>query len=654
MEAAGYLTAYSCEGPVPNASNLNFDRGQVVANLVIVGLSGSGDACIFVFGRADVIVDLSATVTTADFVPLRPARLMDTRTGTSTIDGRYLAGGLRAADSTTAVHVAGRAGLPANATSVVMNLTATEAPAQGFITAYMCGASVPATSSLNYAPGVTVANMAVVALNSGGDACFYAKSPTQLIIDVSGYFIGSTYHPVRPARLADSRPGASTVDGRAQGTGTQSTETTLTLSVGGRGAIPPRASAVVLNLTSVNASSGFLTAFAAGAKKPGTSNLNYAPWRAVANSAIVQLGAGGNVCLYSFGATDLIVDVVGWFEGPTVSQAGTSCAGPSPTTPTTSSTSAPTQGGVEMHPYAIPARGSMSAGSILRSPQSSVPYASGDGTGDFRLVCRYSHMAYDDPIVFPGRSGAAHLHSFFGNTGTSAMSTYDSLRTSGNSTCDGGIANRSAYWIPSLINNNVPVAPDLMFVYYKSGYRSVAPRAINNIPNGLRMIAGNAKANSAQSGEVVMWSCESGGSNQTVASIPSCSPGGQLRLSIVFPQCWNGRDLDSADHKSHMAYPTYGVGCPASHPVALPVITQNFLWNVPAGGTGDMFLVSDTMAGTTDGISAHADFMEAWDPTIRNTFTQNCIRAALECGVRPLGDGTELTYLNSLSGLPGA
>ena len=54
------------------------------------------------------------------------------------------------------------------------------------------------------------------------------------------------------------------------------------------------------------------------------------------------------------------------------------------------------------------------------------------------------------------------------------------------------------------------------------------------------------------------------------------------------------------------------------------------------------------------GISAHADFMEAWDPTIRNTFTQNCIRGALECGVRPLGDGTELTYLNSLSGLPGA
>ena len=92
------------------------------------------------------------------------------------------------------------------------------------------------------------------------------------------------------------------------------------------------------------------------------------------------------------------------------------------------------------------------------------------------------------------------------------MSTYDSLRTSGNSTCDGGIVNRSAYWIPLLINNNVPVAPDLMFVYYKSGYRSVAPRAINNIPNGLRMIAGNAKANSAQSGEVVMWSCESEGS----------------------------------------------------------------------------------------------------------------------------------------------
>ena len=111
-----------------------------------------------------------------------------------------------------------------------------------------------------------MANMAVVALNSGGDAGLgYAKSPTQLIIDVSGRSsIGSTSRPVPPGplgRFRDREHRLLTV--RAQGTGTQSTETTLTLSVGGRGAIPPRASAVVLNLTSVNASSGFLTAFAA-------------------------------------------------------------------------------------------------------------------------------------------------------------------------------------------------------------------------------------------------------------------------------------------------------------------------------------------------------------------------------------------------------
>ena len=61
-------------------------------------------------------------------------------------------------------------------------------------------------------------------------------------------------------------------------------------------------------------------------------------------------------------------------------------------------------------------------------------------------------MSFDDPIVFPGQPGRSHLHTFFGNTGANADSTAESIRGTGNSTCRGGIANRSSYWVPTLID----------------------------------------------------------------------------------------------------------------------------------------------------------------------------------------------------------
>ena len=71
---------------------------------------------------------------------------------------------------------------------------------------------------------------------------------------------------------------------------------------------------------------------------------------------------------------------------------------------------------------------------IQSSPQQG--YEDGD-QGNFRNYCDFSHMNYDDPIVYPGQPGAAHLHSFFGNTGVNARTTTGSLRTSGNGTCWG-------------------------------------------------------------------------------------------------------------------------------------------------------------------------------------------------------------------------
>jgi hypothetical protein len=94
-------------------------------------------------------------------------------------------------------------------------------------------------------------------------------------------------------------------------------------------------------------------------------------------------------------------------------------------------------------------------------PTSEVAMPASDGQGDFRTKCQPSHFAFDDPIVFPGQVGKSHLHVFFGNTLSSASSTAESLRTTGNSTCRGGTVNRSSYWVPAMVDTttNLPVVP---------------------------------------------------------------------------------------------------------------------------------------------------------------------------------------------------
>ena len=262
---------------------------------------------------------------------------------------------------------------------------------------------------------------------------------------------------------------------------------------------------------------------------------------------------------------------------------------------------------------------------------------SGDGSGNFRNYCDYSHMSYDDPIVYPGQRGAAHLHSFFGNTGTDALSTHDSLLNSGNGTCSGGIANRSAYWVPSLMDgNNRPIEPTSALIYYKNG--EVPARTIKEIPPGLRIVAGDSKAATGQPDNVARfmgcgWS----------PYLLDCGTGGTIWMSISFPQCWNGTDLDSPDHKSHMAYVPYGKHkCPAGYPVALPQLEFNVFWIQPPGGYQGLKLASDPMVpGARAGQTMHADFMEAWQPAVRATWTQHCVVEERDC-TRGLGDSTML------------
>lgn len=238
---------------------------------------------------------------------------------------------------------------------------------------------------------------------------------------------------------------------------------------------------------------------------------------------------------------------------------------------------------------------------------------------NFISACRFSHRAPDDPIVFPGKPGLSHDHSFVGNVSTDASSTVDSLRASA-TTCRRP-ADTAAYWMPTLLVAGNPITPQGATIYYR---RRTTAR-VQPFPPGLKIIAGSSRATSPQSLAITYWNCgvQTGiGPSSTVPTCPDTGPG-SLRLHVNFPDCWDGSNLDSPDHQLHMAYSTRGA-CPATHPVAVPRIS--LIYKYPVTGGPDVTLASGGQ------FSAHADFFNAWKQGQLTRLVNSCLNALRHCG----------------------
>jgi hypothetical protein len=248
--------------------------------------------------------------------------------------------------------------------------------------------------------------------------------------------------------------------------------------------------------------------------------------------------------------------------------------------------------------------------------------------GNFVVDCGFSHRAADDPIVAPGVPGASHEHTFFGNRTTSAFSTEDSL-LAGATLCRRR-QDRSAYWVPTLMIDGQPVVPLGAAVYYRRGtYADVV-----DPPNGLRMIAGDAHATTPQGLERVFWNCEpQGAGTQDVPACPA-DPRFSLRLHVDFPECWDGANLDSADHRAHVAYASAGV-CPPSHPVPIPSV--RLVVRYPVSGLPALAFSSGSIA------SGHADAFVAWRPRALHRLVRRCLNGRHQCGRRDDGPPVVVT-----------
>lgn len=280
------------------------------------------------------------------------------------------------------------------------------------------------------------------------------------------------------------------------------------------------------------------------------------------------------------------------------------------------------------------------------------------GGGAFRFICNVAKLGKFDPIVYPGQKTAGHLHVFFGNTAVTESSTYESLRASGDSSCQGGPLNRSGYWMPALIREDGKVViPQWIGIYYK-GEPSNGPAPpggfaiTDHLPRGLRYVFGFDK-DKPLDGSRHEWVCYHAGGNttpkgtikETLEDPVGCREGGSIEVRINSPNCWDGR-LDSPNHRDHMAYGGYGgwgyYRCPDSHPRRLPQFTIKSTYAYDSvAEIATWYLSSDRMPGMVhaSGSTFHSDWFGAWDDDVLKIWHDNCIEKSLNCSGFVLGNG---------------
>ena len=187
---ASYLTVWPAGTTRPYTSNINFAAGDTVPNVVVVPIGAAGSVDFFNFaGDAHVIVDVLGVFEGGQlpflggrFVTTTPTRALDTRLGTG--------GAQKAlAENSNLFFDVRPAGVPSDATAVVMNVTVAAPTVGGYLTVWPAGGPMPGSSNLNFSAGEVTANLVVVPLGADGRVSVYnAFGSAHVIADVVGYY----------------------------------------------------------------------------------------------------------------------------------------------------------------------------------------------------------------------------------------------------------------------------------------------------------------------------------------------------------------------------------------------------------------------------------------------------------------------------------
>lgn len=255
-------------------------------------------------------------------------------------------------------------------------------------------------------------------------------------------------------------------------------------------------------------------------------------------------------------------------------------------------------------------------------------------TGSFLSDCgrnRNGHRNHDNLITAPGeRGGAHHLHEYVGNVSTDAYST-DSSLAAASTTCSNG--DTSTYYWPVLraalsadgehgAHGGEVLHPSSVQVRFEGSSTS----QVVAMPRFLRIVAGDSKAaTSADPVALARWGC-TGSPGRYTFLYPRCPSGQRVVRMFEFPSCWDGRRIDSADHRAHVAFPTRDGSCPPST-FPIPRLQVRLTYTVPPGQEYTVDALPDQKRSP---LTDHADFINVMPQPLMARAVA-CINTGRDC-----------------------
>ncbi|MCX4475213.1 DUF1996 domain-containing protein [Streptomyces cellulosae] len=288
-------------------------------------------------------------------------------------------------------------------------------------------------------------------------------------------------------------------------------------------------------------------------------------------------------------------------------------------------------------------------------PNVNKPQASGDAsTGTFTSECGVNENGVfnsDNVIAAPGVSnGAHHFHDYIGNQATNAFVSDDEL-TRAETSCQDQRDKSSYYWPVLRLQNGTEeqdaqspgggiegnageiVTPKDVTLTFVGN-----PKAkVTAMPRLLRIITGDAKSFvNGPANANASWSCTGFEDRQLKDKYPLCPEGSDVVRSFAFQSCWDGRNIDSANHRTHMAFTDAEGNCPAGFQ-PIPQLVQRIVYDVDApsledgGKTVPLFAVDSFPEQLHKPITDHGDFINVFEEDLMNEMV-DCINEGRTCG----------------------
>jgi hypothetical protein len=310
VKSCSTKTPSMCNNSIPGATSLTGGQAGFPVTVgydEVTGL-GSLDVSVFLQNFAE------ASSGALQFVKVTPCRVADTRLAPGPFGGPIL----NAATSRVFDIPQSACNIPSSAVAYSLNVTVVPDGPLGYLTIWPTGQTQPLVSTLN-SDGRVKANAAIAPAGTNGGVSVYVTNQTHVILDIDGYFepkgTGSAlaFYPVTPCRMVDTRNAAGPLGGPSMAAGASRNFPVQSSSCG----LPASAQAYSVNVTAVPSGPlGYLTMWPSGQTQPLVSTLNAPTGTVTANAAIVPAGNDGAVSVYVSSASNVVLDVNGYFAPP--------------------------------------------------------------------------------------------------------------------------------------------------------------------------------------------------------------------------------------------------------------------------------------------------------------------------------------------------